>query len=245
MHLLIDYLPLFLHSILVTIELSFWTLLASTLFAVLLAWGITCRFKPLRWLFIVVVEIIRAIPIFVLVLTVYFVLPIIAFSLDPFTSIVISLSLWGAANGAEIIRGGLMSVDQGQKEAGSALGFHPLLFFTLVLIPQIVRVILPPFCGLSTTLIQATTLGSVVGVVELLRTGQIVIERSTSVTGGVSSFAVYGGMLIVYFILCSLVSKAGSLLEQRLSRHIVLRAPRVESFAGQAVPPQWDSTPKG
>lgn len=217
MPLLIEYFPLFLNSIAVTLALSVCTLLASTLGAILLAFGVTCRLAPVRWLFIVLVEIVRAIPIFVLVLAVYFVLPMVAVSLDPFTSTVISLSLWGSANGAEIIRGGLTSLDPGQKEAGSALGFHPVLFFVLV---QVVRIILPPFCGLAATLIQATTLGSVVGVVELLRTGQIVIERSTSTTGGVSSFVVYGLMLMVYFVICSAVSRAGSLLERRLSRHL-------------------------
>ncbi|CAK8743701.1 L-cystine transport system permease protein YecS [Sodalis praecaptivus] len=116
MPLLIEYFPLFLNSIAVTLALSVCTLLASTLGAILLAFGVTCRLAPVRWLFIVLVEIVRAIPIFVLVLAVYFVLPMVAVSLDPFTSTVISLSLWGSANGAEIIRGGLTSLDPGQKK---------------------------------------------------------------------------------------------------------------------------------
>lgn len=223
MAMLLSYLPLFVQSIGTTIGLSLCALLASTLLAVLLTFGTTCRVAPIRWLWVLVVEVIRAIPIFVLVLAVYFVLPMISISLDPFASVVVSLSLWGAANGAEIIRGGLASVDPGQREAGSALGFHPAPFFVLVIVPQLLRIILPPYCGLATTLIQATTLGSVVGVVELLRTGQIVIERSASLVGGTSSFVIYGGMLLVYFVICYTVSKAGALLEKRLSRHITVR----------------------
>ncbi|MEH0876453.1 amino acid ABC transporter permease [Pectobacterium cacticida] len=220
MTLLISYLPLFLHSIGVTLWLSLCTLILSTLLAIMLAAGITSRIVTVRWFFIFIVEFIRSIPIFVLVLSVYFVVPMVAISLDPFTSTVISLSLWGGANGAEIIRGGLSSVDPGQKEAGNALGFHPILFFTLVIVPQVVRTVLPPYCGLATTLIQATTLGSVVGVVEFLRTGQIVIERSALMVDGTPSLAIYGGMLVVYYLICYTVSKAGLMLENRLSRHI-------------------------
>lgn len=231
MTLLISYLPLFLHSIGVTLWLSLCTLLLSTVLAILLAIGVTARIRAIRWLFIFIVEFIRAIPIFVLVLAVYFVVPMVAMSLDPFTSTVISLSLWGGANGAEIIRGGLSSIDHGQKEAGNALGFHPILFFVLVIVPQVVRIILPPYCGLATTLIQATTLGSVVGVVEFLRTGQIVIERSALQIDGTPSLAIYGGMLIVYYLICYTVSKAGLMLEKRLSRHI-----RRNNDRGQRVP---------
>jgi polar amino acid transport system permease protein len=82
------------------------------------------------------------------------------------------------------------------------------------------RAILPAYTGLLTMLVQATSLGALVGVGEFLKVGQIIIERTTVMTGASPAFTVYGVVLLVYFVICSLLSWLSRYLERRLGRPV-------------------------
>lgn len=216
--LLLEYKAFLLEGLYQTLVLSLVVAIGGTLVAILLSFGLTQRSKLISRPVYLVVEVLRDIPLMVAVLLTYFVLPNIGLSLDPFWSTSLSISLWGGANGAQIIRAGLMSVPAAQRETAAAFGLRSWKGLAFVILPQAMPVILPPYISLLTSLVQATSLGAVVGVHELLRSAQVLIEQTTISRGGSPAFLVYGFILIVYFVLCWVISRAGQVLESHFAR---------------------------
>lgn len=208
-----------LQGLAMTLALMLCVLLVATAFASLLAAGMMARRAWLRLPARVLTEILRDIPLFVTVMMIYFVAPAVGIVLDPFGATVAGLGAWGAANGAIIIRSGFQAVPKGQREACASLGLHRLQALWLVVLPQALRPILPPYLGLIAQLVQATSIGALIGVRELLKTAQIVIERATIMDGGLSPFTLYGAVLLVYFVICFTLSLATGRLEATLARH--------------------------
>jgi polar amino acid transport system permease protein len=87
-----------------------------------------------------------------------------------------------------------------------------------VIVPQAMPVILPPYVSLVTGLVQASSLGAVIGVNELLRSAQILIEQTTISRGGSPAYLIYGTILVVYFILCWSISALGARLERHFAK---------------------------
>lgn len=216
--LLLEYKAFLLEGLYQTLVLSFVVAIGGTLVAILLSFGLTQRSKFISRPVYLAVEVLRDIPLMVAVLLTYFVLPNVGLSLDPFWSTSLSISLWGGANGAQIIRAGLMSVPAAQRETAAAFGLRSWKGLAFVILPQAMPVILPPYISLLTSLVQATSLGAVVGVHELLRSAQVLIEQTTISRGGSPAFLVYGFILVVYFVLCWLISRAGQVLERYFAR---------------------------
>jgi polar amino acid transport system permease protein len=208
----------FMYGLLATVRIAIVTLLASTLIGVTLGTLATTHSAALRLLVKVYVEVLRAVPLIVNLFCIYFVLPLLGVDLSPYAAVVLGLSLWGGANGAEIVRGGLQAVPRHQTESAHALGLRGWHIFLLVVFPQALRSIIPAYTGLLILLLQSTSLGALVGVPEFFRIGQLVIERSTVMQGLDPAFAIYGFMLAVYFGLCSSLSWAARRLEAHLSR---------------------------
>src|SRR3954462_4509114 len=118
--LLLEFQSFLLNGVMNTLVLSLVMIVGGTLFAIVFAAGLSLRSPRLRPPFYLVVECLRDIPLMVTVLLVYFVLPNVGISLNPFWSSALSVSVWGGANGAHIIRAGLASVPNGQREATQA-----------------------------------------------------------------------------------------------------------------------------
>lgn len=218
MGLLLEYRVFLFQGLIQTLLMSAVVALGGTLCAILLATGLLSRFPILRAASRALVELLRDIPLMVTVLLVYFILPSAGLSLDPFWSTCVAISVWGGANGAQILRAGLQSVGEGQRETAAAFGFGPVRGLLLITLPQAMPIIIPPYVGLLTALVQATSLGAVVGAQELLRTGQIMIEQTTIMRGGSPAYMVYGAILVVYFLLCALISAVGARLERHYLR---------------------------
>jgi polar amino acid transport system permease protein len=216
--LLLEYKTFLLEGLYQTLLLSLVVTFAGTLMAILFSFGLMQRSKFISRPFYCVVEVLRDIPLMVAVLLTYFVLPNIGVSLDPFWSSSLSISLWGGANGAQVIRGGLMSVPTAQRETAAAFGLRSWKGLIFVVLPQAMPVILPPYISLLTEFVQATSLGAVVGVHELFRSGQVLIEQSTISRGGSPAFLVYGFILVIYFVLCWLISRTGRVFENYFAR---------------------------
>lgn len=86
----------------------------------------------------------------------------------------------------------------------------------MVLVPQIILPIIPSFTGLFSLLIQATSLATLVGASEFLRTSKIIVERTTMMTGESPAFAVYGFVLCVYFVICFSLNMLTAWMERRI-----------------------------
>jgi polar amino acid transport system permease protein len=213
--LLLEFQSFLLNGLINTLVLSLAMIVGGTLLAIVFAAGLAVRAPWLSRPIYLAVECLRDIPLMVTVLLVYFVLPNIGISLNPFWSSALSVSVWGGANGAHIIRGGLASVPNGQRETAQAFRLGGWKGLFLVIVPQAMPVILPPYISLVTGLVQASSLGAVLGVNELLRSAQILIEQTTMSRGGSPAYLVYGSILVVYFGLCWSISAVG----RRLERH--------------------------
>lgn len=217
MSLILENLPLFLIGLRATLSLAVVTLVASTIIGVTLGTLATLRSRPLRWLVALYVETFRDIPLIVTIFTIFFGAPFLGVPLQPFPAVALGLSLWGGANGAEIVRGGIQSVQAGQRDAAAALGLKTWQSYLLILWPQALRAVLPAYTGLLALIIQSTSLGALVGVTEFLKAGGLVIERSTVMLGINPAFQIYGFVLLVYFAICSLLTYLSRRLERRLA----------------------------
>ncbi|WP_366555684.1 amino acid ABC transporter permease [Aquibaculum sediminis] len=222
MELIQSSLPLFIRGLTVTFQLALTTLAIASIISLFFGLMGVSRHRPLRWVSIAYVEFFRDIPLVVNLLFVYFGAPLIGIPLEPFWSAVVSLSTWGGANGAEIVRGGFSAIPKHQRESAMALGLSPWEIMVYVLLPQIVLPIIPPFTGLFSILIQATSLASLVGAMEFFRTAQIIVERTTMMTGFSPAFTIFGFVLCVYFVICFSLA----MLTKRLERYLTERTMR-------------------
>jgi len=211
-----ENLPLLLIGLRATLLLAVVTLAASTVIGVLLGTLATLRPWPVRALATLYVELFRDIPLIVTIFAIFFGAPFLGVPLEPFPAVALGLSLWGGANGAEIVRGGIRAIPKGQREAATALGLHLWKIYLLILWPQALRAVLPAYTGLLALIIQSTSLGALVGVTEFLKAGGLIIERSTVMQGINPAFGIYAVVLLTYFIICSILTALSRRLERRL-----------------------------
>jgi polar amino acid transport system permease protein len=218
MEFMIDNWAFVLKGLWMTVRLALVILLFTTLVSAVFGVLATLPSRGLRLIIHGYVELFRSIPLIVNVFFIFFGAPLLGLDLTPFAAVTTGLTLWGSANGIEIVRGGLESVARHQWASAWALGLRPWQVYLHVIGPQSMRAILPAYTGLLTMLVQATSLGALVGVSEFLKVGQIIIERSAVMTGASPAFSVYGSVLLVYFVLCSSLSWLSRYLERRLGR---------------------------
>jgi polar amino acid transport system permease protein len=175
--------------------------------------GRTAPIAPIRWLSLAYISFIRGQPVLIILFFAYYVIPLIfpgmMFS-RTFTAIA-GLTIYAGAYMAEIIRGSILSVPSGQSEAGSALGMNYYHRYRYVVLPQAMRVAVPPGVGFLVALVKATSLTSVIGFVELTRAGRIV---STVNHEPIITFLVVAAG---YFIICYPITLFGKWYERRLA----------------------------
>ena len=172
-----------LQSSLVSLEVFFLTLLFSIPLALPITMARVSKFKPLSMLANAFLLIIRGTPLMLQLIVVYFgPFYLFKFSWDRFTAAIIALSVNYACYFAEIYRGGLQSISVGEYEAAKVLGYTKTQTFFKIVLPQVVKRIVPPMGNEVITLVKDTALVSVIGVVELLRTAQTHSSRLFSTT---------------------------------------------------------------
>jgi arginine/lysine/histidine/glutamine transport system substrate-binding/permease protein len=190
----------------ITILLTTFSFFFGLIGGSLVAFAMISPFKPLRWLCRIYVDFFRGTPMLVQLFMIYFGLPALFQSLgldisfDRFFAAILALSLNVAAYLAEILRGGIQSIDRGQWEAGESLAMNPVETMRYVVFPQAFRRILPPLGNEFITLIKDTSLAAVIGFEELFRQGQLTVATTYR------AFEVYLAVAIVYLIMTSLAS---------------------------------------
>ena len=115
------------------------------------------------------IDVFRAIPVLVLLIVIYYALPFVGLRLSPFASATAALSLVSAAYSAEILRAGIEAVPAGQVEAARALGMAPPLWLRRIVLPQAVRLVVPPLTSNAINVFKDTALASVVAMPDLLK----------------------------------------------------------------------------
>ncbi|MEK6274607.1 MAG: amino acid ABC transporter permease [Actinomycetota bacterium] len=203
-----------------TLRLAAIAVTASLVVGVLLGTLMTIKFRPLRWLIRLYIEVWRGLPILVTVLFIYW-LPDYEvgpfhIQLNAYMSAAIALSLWGSAQVAEATRGAVQSIPKEQHEAAAALGFGWVGRHSYVIAPQALRRLLPPMVGLLVNIIQNTTIAYVIGVNEFLQAGTRQFENLTTQTGNGHPFTIYGFVLVVFFAISFPLTVLSRYLERRL-----------------------------
>ena len=177
MQLALQSLPYLLNGLLVTLAVSGLVVTFSLLFGVVL--GTILSYGPalVRWPIRIYSDVIRGIPIIVLIFSVYYGLPPLGINLNNFVSAVAALTLFTTAQVTEITRGALQSIHFGQTEAGKAIGLTFWKRMIYIIFPQALRRFLPPWINNVTDAVKGSALVSLVGIVDLMMSIQQVIGR--------------------------------------------------------------------
>ncbi|GGE17362.1 amino acid ABC transporter membrane protein, PAAT family [Gemmobacter megaterium] len=125
--------------------------------------------KPLRWLAVIYTDLMRALPVLVVLILIYYALPFAGIVLSSFVAAAVALSLVLAAYAAEVVRAGIQAVPKGQFEAASALGLGFWTTMRKVILPQAIRLVIPPHASNCVSVIKDTSLASVVAMTDLLK----------------------------------------------------------------------------
>jgi His/Glu/Gln/Arg/opine family amino acid ABC transporter permease subunit len=203
-----------------TIRLSLIAVTASLVVGVLFGTLITIRFRPVQLLIRFYIEVWRGLPILVTVLFIYWLPPYDVgpyhIQLNAYMSAAVALSLWGSAQVAEATRGAVQSITKEQHEAASALGFGWVGRHRFVILPQALRRLLPPMVGLLVNIIQNTTIAYIIGVNEFLQAGNRQFENLTTQTGDGHPIAIFGFVMLAFFVICFPLTRLAAYLEKRL-----------------------------
>lgn len=169
------------------------------------------RFRLLRWTNRVWVEVFRAVPILVLILWSYYGLPVVlGIRLDVFTAALLAIALCDSAFEAEILRGGIQSVEQGQREGAFALGLTRWQAMRFVILPQAIRRVLPPIANQFIYVVKMSSLASVIGYQEITR------RANELVVTVFRPLEIYTVLILLYLVLILAISFAVRWLERRL-----------------------------
>jgi polar amino acid transport system permease protein len=208
---LMHSLPFFLKGLWMTIAVSGISLIAGTLVGFL--WGIvrSSRNRILKPLIGAWVDLIRGTPFLVQVFIIFFILPEFGIQLEAFPAAVIALTNLAGCFICEIVSAGIQAVPWGQKEAATSTGLNWYQQLRFVILPQAMRVILPPLVGQYVLLIKDSSVVSAIGVVDVTRVGWLTVQRVPQ------GLLVFGLVALLYFIICyPLIQLSGS-LEKRMS----------------------------
>lgn len=204
------YGPLILRAAGLTLWLSWLGMLAGIVGGAVIATLRLQRFRPLRLVALVYTEFWRSVPILIVMFFSYYGVPLL-FGVDvsPFTAATLALALHASASMSEVIRAGIQSVPRGQWEASQAAGMSRFQVMRHVIAPQAIRVILPPSVGVFITTLKESSLASIIGYIELTKTGLLIRE---STDGG---FVPLLALAAIYFLINYAISLAGGALERR------------------------------
>lgn len=197
----------------VTVRIAFISVLISALVGVCFGIVMTSENKFVRALARFYLEAVRIIPILVWLFIFYFgITKVLQIHLDAEMVAILVFSLWGSAEMGDIVRGGVTSLPAQQTAGGRALGLTQLQIYRYIIIPQAVRRLVPAAINLATRMIKTTSLVALIGVVEVLKVGQQVIEVSMR-SNPSAAFAVYAFIFFLYFIICYPISLWSKKLE--------------------------------
>ncbi|MBZ0162878.1 MAG: amino acid ABC transporter permease [Notoacmeibacter sp.] len=193
-----DTFPRFLSGAGVTLGVSLAGFALGTVIALGLLLLARSRLAPARWIAAVYTSFIRGTPLLVQILVVYYALPgLMGIDLSPLVAGVLSLAFNSAAFIAEILRAGLTRIPTGQFEAAKALALPRHVVAFNVILPQLMRNVVPPMVSEFTMLVKASAILSVITVVELTRTAQhVMTETFRPVDAFVTAAAIY--FIILY-----------------------------------------------
>ncbi len=199
------------------LEISLISVGLSIPLGILLGIVMTIPNKAIKIITKIYLEIIRIMPQLVLLFIVFFgATRTMGINLSGEVASVIVFTLWGTAEMGDLVRGSIISIPKHQSESSLALGLSKTQTYLYVIIPQTVRRLLPLSINLVTRMIKTTSLILMIGVVEVIKVAQQIIEANRA-TSPNAAFGVYLVVFIMYFIVCFSISMVAKHLEKKWS----------------------------
>ena len=200
--------PALLQGLWNTLWITFISIIIASIIGIVLGLMKTSYHPALEWIASIYIDLMRGVPLIVLAFFIYFGIPqLLGIRFDATVAGILTLSLNAAAYIGELVRGGIRAVDHGQEEASRSLGLPYGLTMRKVILPQAVRIMIPSFINQFVITLKDTSILSIIGLVELTQTGQIIIARNLQS----SNMWLIVGMM--YLVVITLLTKASSYLE--------------------------------
>ncbi|MFA4133777.1 MULTISPECIES: amino acid ABC transporter permease [unclassified Brevibacillus] len=208
-----DALPVLAQGSVVTLKITVISLFFALLIGLLFGLMSTSRSKLLRGIATAYVDFLRGTPLLVQIFFIYFGLPpVLDIKIPETTAGILALSLNAGAYLAEIFRGGILSIDKGQMEAARSLGLSHGKAMRLVILPQAVRRMIPAFVNQFIVTLKDTSLLTVIGIRELMNSGEIIISSNFR------SFEIWAVVAVFYFLMIYILSLVSRSLERRFAK---------------------------
>lgn len=204
-----------LEGLWVTISISLFAVVLSIVLGTLLGMVMTIKNPVVKAVAKVYLEFIRIIPQLVLLFLVYFGLTkSFGINLSGEVSAMVVFTMWGTAEMGDLVRGALISIPKHQYESGAILGLDKKQIYWYIIIPQTLRRLIPLAINLTTRMIKTTSLIVLIGVVEVMKVAQQIIEANRYTVPD-SALWIYAIIFFLYFIVCWPISLLAGRLEKK------------------------------
>lgn len=184
----------------VTLQMFFITLVLALPLGLILSLARLSKYRPLSFLVEIYIWLMRGTPLMLQLLFVYFALPLIPYvgiTLPDFAAALVAFVLNYAAYFAEIFRAGIQSIERGQYEASKVLGMTYLQTMRQIILPQMIKRVLPPISNETITLVKDTSLIYILAMNDLLRTARTIVQREFDMTPFIIAAVFYLAMTLV------------------------------------------------
>ena len=199
----------------VTVRISLISVVLSIILGVLLGMVMTIKNPVTKALTKIYLEFVRIMPQLVLLFLVYFGLTkSFGINLSGEASSIIVFTIWGTAEMGDLVRGALISIPKHQYESGEVIGLNKIQIYRYIIIPQTLRRLIPLAINLTTRMIKTTSLIVLIGVVEVMKVAQQIIEANRY-TAPDAALWIYGTIFFLYFIVCWPISLLAGRLEKK------------------------------
>ncbi|GHU91947.1 amino acid ABC transporter permease [Clostridia bacterium] len=199
----------------ITLKISLIAVLFSIALGVLFGMFMTIRNPLTRAVSRVYLEFVRIMPQLVLLFLAYFGLTrAFGVNLSGEAAAILVFTIWGTAEMGDLVRGAVTSIPRHQYDSAYALGLTKIQTYACVILPQTLKRLVPPAINLTTRMVKTTSLVVLIGVVEVLKIGQQIIEANRYTAPGAALW-IYIIIFLLYFIVCFPISKLGGLLERK------------------------------
>ena len=199
----------------VTLRVSLLSVALSVFFGLIFGWIMTKESPIIKILSKIYLEFMRLMPQLVLLFIVYFGMArALGIPISGFNAAIIVFTLWGTAEMGDLVRGAISSIPKHQYEAAASIGLTRLQTMGYVVLPQALRRLIPQAMNLVTRMIKTTSLIALIGVVEVIKTGQQIVE-AVRLEFASAALWIYLVILILYFLVCYPLSKWAGHLEKK------------------------------
>ena len=199
----------------VTLRVSLLSVALSVFFGLIFGWIMTKKSPIIKILSKIYLEFMRLMPQLVLLFIVYFGMArALGVHISGFNAAIIVFTLWGTAEMGDLVRGAISSIPKHQYEAAQSIGLTRLQVMGYVVLPQALRRLIPQAMNLVTRMIKTTSLIALIGVVEVIKTGQQIVE-AVRLEFASAALWIYLVILILYFLVCYPLSKWAGHLEKK------------------------------